>query len=226
MTEVNIEDYVPCGLLEYTVETQNTLLEEFGQNLDGVRLPPGPGGVGAMLFGGLGGDTPLEAHAAASDLGSQLVLRPPPSEAEGTSIAYEEPSCPSYARFEGTVFPRLKSKLVDSDQSSFVYRGIPVVYPYINPAVLALEVPHDRSAAVFWAFKDLYYREQVSARTENVRDRPRQFLADRIDVNAAAVIDDVETKTSRKTVNPDLQVSRDVKVRATQMSPCSGMNGS
>jgi selenoprotein W-related protein len=45
MTEVNIEYCVPCGLLGHAVETQETLLEEFGQDLDGVRLQPGHGGV-------------------------------------------------------------------------------------------------------------------------------------------------------------------------------------
>jgi selenoprotein W-related protein len=45
MTEVNIEYCVPCALLEYAVETQETLLEEFGQDLDGVRLQPGHDGV-------------------------------------------------------------------------------------------------------------------------------------------------------------------------------------
>jgi selenoprotein W-related protein len=45
MTEVNIEYCVPCGLLEYAVETQETLLEEFGQDFAGVRLQPGHGGV-------------------------------------------------------------------------------------------------------------------------------------------------------------------------------------
>jgi selenoprotein W-related protein len=45
MTEVNIEYCVPCGLLENAIETQETLLEEFGQELDGVRLQPGHGGV-------------------------------------------------------------------------------------------------------------------------------------------------------------------------------------
>ena len=45
MTEVNIEYCVPCGLLEYAVETQETLLKEFGQDLNGVRLQPSHGGV-------------------------------------------------------------------------------------------------------------------------------------------------------------------------------------
>ena len=45
MTELNIEYCVPCGLLDPAVETQETLLEEFGRDLDGVRLQPGQGGV-------------------------------------------------------------------------------------------------------------------------------------------------------------------------------------
>lgn len=45
MTEVNIEYCVPCGLLEHAVQTQETLLEEFGQDVSGVRLQPGHGGV-------------------------------------------------------------------------------------------------------------------------------------------------------------------------------------
>ena len=45
MTEVNIEYCVPCGLLEYAIETQETLLKEFGQDLNGVRLQPGHDGV-------------------------------------------------------------------------------------------------------------------------------------------------------------------------------------
>ena len=45
MTEVNVEYCVPCGLLDPAVETQESLLEEFGRDLDGVRLQPGHDGV-------------------------------------------------------------------------------------------------------------------------------------------------------------------------------------
>lgn len=40
-----IEYCVPCGLLDNAIETQRSLLEEYGQDLDGVRLKPGHGGV-------------------------------------------------------------------------------------------------------------------------------------------------------------------------------------
>lgn len=45
MVTVGIEYCVPCGLLDPAVETQRELLEEFGRDLDGVRLRPGHGGV-------------------------------------------------------------------------------------------------------------------------------------------------------------------------------------
>lgn len=45
MTSVEIEYCVPCGLLDPAIETQIQLLNEFGQELDGVTLTPGHGGV-------------------------------------------------------------------------------------------------------------------------------------------------------------------------------------
>jgi selenoprotein W-related protein len=45
MTEVDIEYCVPCGLFEYAADTQEALLDEFGRDLDGVRLQPSHGGV-------------------------------------------------------------------------------------------------------------------------------------------------------------------------------------
>lgn len=45
MTDINIEYCVPCGLQENAIEVQHVLLDEFGQELDGVTLSPGHGGV-------------------------------------------------------------------------------------------------------------------------------------------------------------------------------------
>lgn len=45
MTEIEIEYCVPCGLLEYALETQHTLLEEYGQDLATVSLKTSHGGV-------------------------------------------------------------------------------------------------------------------------------------------------------------------------------------
>jgi selenoprotein W-related protein len=45
MTSVEIEYCVPCGHLERAIDTQRTLLTEFGRSLDGVRLKTGHRGV-------------------------------------------------------------------------------------------------------------------------------------------------------------------------------------
>lgn len=45
MTDVEIEYCVPCGHLDRAQTLQGALLEEFGLELDGVRLATGDGGV-------------------------------------------------------------------------------------------------------------------------------------------------------------------------------------
>lgn len=51
MVTVEIEYCVPCGLLDPAVETERSLLETFGRDLDGVRLTPGHGGVFRVCVG-------------------------------------------------------------------------------------------------------------------------------------------------------------------------------
>ncbi|MFC6988790.1 C2H2-type zinc finger protein [Haloplanus sp. GCM10025708] len=66
----------------------------------------GLGGVaGAALLGGSGGGKSMTEHAAATSLGTQPTLGPSPSAAEGTIVAFEDPSCPACARFERSTFP-------------------------------------------------------------------------------------------------------------------------
>lgn len=45
MTHVEIEYCVPCGLRENAVETADAILADLGQDLDGLELVPGHGGV-------------------------------------------------------------------------------------------------------------------------------------------------------------------------------------
>jgi selenoprotein W-related protein len=45
MTSVEIEYCVPCGHLDRAQSLQGSLLREFGQRLDGVRLKTGDSGV-------------------------------------------------------------------------------------------------------------------------------------------------------------------------------------
>lgn len=171
--------------------------------------------AGATLLGGSGGGKSLTEHAAATNLGTQPTLGPSPSEAEGTIVAFEDPSCPSCARFERSTFPQLKSELINPGRVSFVFRGIPVVYPWGDPGVLALEATYSRSVEAFWGLKAFYYREQANIESENVQEGTRQYLADQTDVDADAVISDVQSETSRDAVDVDLQASQDAGVRGT-----------
>lgn len=45
MTDVEIKYCVPCGHLERAQRIQGEILEEFGREVDGVRLNTGEGGV-------------------------------------------------------------------------------------------------------------------------------------------------------------------------------------
>lgn len=45
MTDVEIEYCVPCGHLNNAQDVQGALLQQFGQQLDGVRLKTGDSGV-------------------------------------------------------------------------------------------------------------------------------------------------------------------------------------
>jgi selenoprotein W-related protein len=73
MPDVTIEYCVPCGHLERAIDTQELLLETFGQQLDGVRLQTGDGGVFEVRVDGErvwdksdpGDETPVEAAADA-----------------------------------------------------------------------------------------------------------------------------------------------------------------
>lgn len=44
-TQVEIEYCVPCGHLDRAINTQKSILEHFGRDIDGVKLKTGHGGV-------------------------------------------------------------------------------------------------------------------------------------------------------------------------------------
>lgn len=45
MTDIEIEYCVPCGHLNRAIDLQRSILETYGQQVDGVRLKTGDGGV-------------------------------------------------------------------------------------------------------------------------------------------------------------------------------------
>lgn len=71
MTSVEIEYCVPCGLLDPAIETQTRLLDEFGQDLDGVTLTPSHGGVFVVTANG---ETVWDKDVHGADLDIDLVV--------------------------------------------------------------------------------------------------------------------------------------------------------
>lgn len=204
----------PVGAITGASVSRRTLL---GGGAAGLVLALGgvvaSGALGGGGNGGSGGT--LAGHPAASALGSQPTMGPAPTDADGTVIAFEDPSCPSCARFELGTFPTLQEELVDAGAVSFAFRGVPVVQPWGEPAVLALEATYARDDAAFWALKEYYYSSQGRLDRRNVRSATRQFLADNTDVDAAAVVADVDRATHRDAIDADLQAFRDAGGRGT-----------
>ena len=172
------------------------------------------GGTGAGS--GNGGDgTPLADHQAARGLDSQPTLGAEPGEGEGTIVAFEDPSCPTCARFETSTFPKLQSELLDTERVSFVFRGIPIIYEWGAPTTMALEATYDRSESAFWALKEYYYTQQDSFDTDNALDLTESFLEENTDLDAAAVVEDAEAGAFQDAVDLDLGVSEELGVSGT-----------
>ena len=169
----------------------------------------------AGCSGGGGSGQSLDDHPASVDLAAQPTLGTEPSEGEGTIIAFEDPSCPTCARFETSTFPKLKSELLDTGRASFVFRSIPIIYEWGGPATMALEATYDRSADAFWSLKDHYYSQQDAFDTENVLSKTETFLDENTEVDGGAVVDDAEADAYQDAVDSDLGVAEELDVTST-----------
>lgn len=177
--------------------------------------------AGRELLGGQSADggTSLATHPSAADVERQPTLGPAPSESGETIVAFEDPSCPSCGRFERETFPTLETRLVEEEDVSFVFRGVPLVGAWGNAAtrdaVLAMEATYARDAAAFWSLKAFYYRVQGELGSGNVHEETRRFLREETDVDAAAVLSDVERGVQSDAVDADVTAARDAGVQAT-----------
>lgn len=91
-------------------------------------------------------DPLLGGHPAETGLRDQPRLGPPPTEAEGVVVAFEDPSCPRCAAFETETVPKLRERA--GDRVSFVLRSYPVVYPWGEPATQAIEATFAREMEI------------------------------------------------------------------------------
>lgn len=175
------------------------------------------------LVGGRGGDPGGDAaagwalpdHPALAAVADQPTDGPPPGEAPGLIVGFEDPSCPSCRRFEREVYPELDSRLLDPGRATFVYRGIPVIAPWGEPASYALEATFARDGPAFWRLKAYYFDDQRSFDADTVLDRTEAYLASETDLDAAAVVRDARQRSHEPAVQADLEAARGSGVRGT-----------
>ncbi|WP_255148916.1 DsbA family protein [Halorarius halobius] len=188
--------------------------------MDRRRFLAGAGALGTTALagctGGGGGDgasgTPIAGHPAGADLDAQPRL----GDAEETVIvAFEDPSCTLCRRFERETYPRIVSDLVEPGTASFVYRGLPIIYPWGDPAAHVLEATFAADADAFWALKDHYYAEQGAFDESNVYERSRAFLDGETSVDADAVVSAAEGGEADAAVQADLDAGGALDVGQT-----------
>ena len=164
---------------------------------------------------GEGDAATLAGHPGAAGLDSQPFLGADPGESDRVIIAFEDPSCPTCARFERQTLPTLKEELLDTETASFVFRGIGIIYDWGEPAAKALEATLARSESAHWALKNQYYAEQQDFDAQNVLSKTEAFLESETDLDGGAVVGDVEDGTADDAYQTDLDASSAVGVSAT-----------
>ena len=183
----------------------------------------------------------LGGHPAAAGFAAQPRLGPPPGEATGVVVAFEDPSCPRCAAFERNTVPKIRRNL--GDRVSFVLRTYPVVYPWGKPATQAVEAafaretemgetettadgesatttgmapPGSRQGSVAtWALIDHYFSNQSAFDEDNVFEKTGAFLASETDLDADAVVADAESKAYDDAVQADLSAGERAGVSST-----------
>lgn len=165
--------------------------------------------------GGSGDTTTLVDHPVGGNLDTQPRLGPDPGTAAGTIVAFEDPSCPRCAAFETQTVPKIRSELVDPGDAAYVVRTAPLVYPWGEPAIHALEATYARDADAFWALLAHYFDDQDAFDGGNVLDRTESFLSGETAVDGGAVVADAESGASDEAVGADVDAAEAADVSGT-----------
>jgi len=173
------------------------------------------GSGGGSGSGGDDGAPPLADPPVGTNLATQPRLGPDPAEVRGVVVAFEDPSCPRCATFEEETVPKIRSELVDPGDAALVVRTVPLVYPWGEPAIQALEATYARDADAFWALFAHYFDEQDAFDTGNVLERTETFLTAETTVDGAAVVADAESKAYDDAVQTDLAAAEAADVSGT-----------
>lgn len=148
-------------------------------------------------------------------LNGQPVLGPEPTEAEGVIIEFADPSCPGCARFEENTFPKIKSNLVESGKTAFIYREYPNVAPWGESASQALEGTFERAGDAFWSLKSYYYANTDSLSNDNVLEKTKTYLEKNADVDARAIVEGVRNDEFAGRVQQDVEAGNEAGVAGT-----------
>lgn len=173
---------------------------------DGAGGSDGPGGSD-----GGGGGAGLPDHEALAGLAAQPSMGPEPGTASGTIVAFEDPSCPRCAAFEREVVPKIVSDLTDPGKASYVFRGYPVIYPWGEPAIHALEAVYEADEAAFWDLSAHYFENQSDFRQEDdatVYDMTETHLGETTDLDATAVVDRARNGEVETAVQTDFDAGK------------------
>lgn len=181
--------------------TDGTMDDQQGD--DGTPMDDGTGSDGGATAT-YGDGAPFGEHAATAGIGTQPYLGPKPGTAEGTIVAFEDPSCPRCRRFQRETVSKITSELVDPGTATYVFRGYPVVYAWGKPAARALEATYQRDEATHWELQEWYFRNQGEFSPGNVRERTRSFLEGKRAVDAAAVMDALDADGVDEAIDTDL----------------------
>lgn len=162
--------------------------------LDGVASD-GPGDAGAEQSGDDADEEepdgePLAEHPVADGIEDRPRRGPDPFEAPATIVVFDDPSCPSCARFHQQTVESLVDDHAAAGELSVVVRPYPVIYEWASPASHALEATHDRDEDAFWGLLAHYFEEQSAYGSDDVYERTASWLADETALDASAVVED------------------------------------
>jgi len=167
--------------------------------------------AGCLGNGEGSGGTSFDEHPSTRGIENAAVLGDTGSEKR--IVAFEDPSCPTCARFSRETLPLLEEDTEDGELA-FYLRPVPFIRQWSETATPALYATHGRDAGAFWTLLESYYGNQGSLSTDNVDDMTRDFLAD-TPVDAEEVLADVEDGAHSGTVETAVGAAEDAGIGAT-----------
>lgn len=168
------------------------------------------------MFGGdsLSEDS-FDSNPAATDIDRNPALGPSPASAKSAIIAFEDPSCLVCRRFDEQTFPKLRSNLIDSGKTAFLYRAYPHVREWAKSGVNILYATNARSSDAFWKLNEHFYKNQDSVTTDTVYSFSKKFLQAQTSVDPDAVISEAKNEKSGGLIDADTAARKEANVSGT-----------